>query len=75
VQRRYVKMFHMDVTKVNQDVACIAMAIHVCYKHLLLSVPNVLSVFFKRMLQVCVFGRTYFSHICCNYFIQMLHMF
>jgi hypothetical protein len=35
-------VFHMDVTKVDQDVAYIAMVVHVCCKLLF---PNVLVVF------------------------------
>jgi hypothetical protein len=36
-------------------------------------VPNVSSVF-RRMLEMCLFGCCICSHICCKYFIWMLHM-
>jgi hypothetical protein len=58
-------VFYTDVAKVNQDVAYVARVVHVCCK---LSVPNVSSVFSRRMLQVCLFR-------CCICFTPMLQVF
>jgi hypothetical protein len=45
-------VFQMDVAKVDQDVAYVAMVVHVCCKRL----SPMFHLFFKRMLQVCLFG-------------------
>ena len=47
-------MFHKDISKVDRNVAYVAMVVHVCM--LQTSVRNVSSIFFRRMLQVCLFG-------------------
>jgi hypothetical protein len=52
-------VFHMDVAKVDWDVAYVTMVVHVCCKRLS-------SMF--HMLQVCLFG-------CCICFTHMLHVF
>jgi hypothetical protein len=53
-------VFCMDVAKVNRDVAMVA---HVCCKSLF----PMFHLFFKRMLQVCLFR-------CCIYFTHMLRV-
>jgi hypothetical protein len=66
------QVFHADVTKVDRDIAYVAMIVHVCCKcrfvmfHLSFQM-YVASVF----IWMCV----YVSHICCKYFVCMLHMF
>ena len=72
-------MFHVDVVKVNQDDAYVAMAIHVCCKRLFqmfylfqMNVAHVLSgccICFTLMLQVFHPDVAYVSHICCKCFI------
>jgi hypothetical protein len=57
-----LQLFHMDVAKVDRDVAYVAMVVHVCCKHL----SQCFIDFFRRMLQVCL-SRCY---ICCKCFIQ-----
>ena len=59
-----LQVFHMDVAKVDREVAYIAMVIHVfvnfCFQCFI--------CFSRRMLQVCLFG-------CCLCFTHMLHVF
>jgi hypothetical protein len=43
-----LQVFYVDVAKVDRDVA---MVIHVCCT----SIPNVSSIFFISMLQMCLF--------------------
>jgi hypothetical protein len=65
----------MDVVKVDHDVAYVAMVIHLCCKRLS---PNVSSVFFKHMFQVCFIQMLHMFHIysvCCKCFIWMLLCF
>ena len=57
-------MFRMDVAKIDRDVAYVAMVVHVCCKRLF----PIFYLFFRRMLQVCLFG-------CCICFTHMLQMF
>ena len=74
-----LQVFHVDVAKVDQDVAYVAMAIHVCCKSLIqtfqlfqIYVSRVLSrccICFTLMLQVFHPDVAYVSHICCKYFI------
>jgi hypothetical protein len=65
-------VFHMDVAKIDWDVAYIAMAIYVCCKCLF----QVFHMFFQTHVAIMFYlGVTYVSHICCKYFIWMLHMF
>jgi hypothetical protein len=71
--RCMLQVIHMNVAKVDQDVAHVAAAVHVCCKHLF----QIFHLFFFiRILQVCLFWNVvYISHICCICFILMLHMF
>jgi hypothetical protein len=57
-------VFYMDVAKVDWDVAYVAIVVHVCCK---LLVPCLIC-FFRRMLQVCLFG-------CCICFTHMSQLF
>jgi hypothetical protein len=66
-----LQVFHMDITKVDQDVSYVAMVVHICCKR----VFQMFHLFFKRMLQVCLWDVAYVSHICYKCFIWMLHMF
>jgi hypothetical protein len=59
-----LEVFHMDVTKVDQNVAYVSMVVHVCYKLLFL----MFHLFFQTMLQVCLFR-------CCICFTGMLQVF
>jgi hypothetical protein len=59
--RYTLQMFHMDVVKVDPNIAYIVMAMHVCCKCLF---PNVSSTF-RRMLRVFYLDVAYVSHICC----------
>jgi hypothetical protein len=63
--RVILQLFHMDVAKVDRDVAYVAMAIHLCCKA---SVSNVSCDFFRHMLQVFFSG-------CCICFTHMLQVF
>ena len=83
-----LQLFHMDIAKVDQDVAHVAMAIHAYCKSLFKNI----SFVFRRMLQVfylhvvkvdldvsypCML-QVYISsvsYVCCKCFIWMLHMF
>jgi hypothetical protein len=60
-----LQVFHMDVAKVDGG-CCICC--NRCTHMLQTSVPNVSSVFFTRMLQVCLSG-------CCICFTYMLQVF
>jgi hypothetical protein len=64
-------MFHMDVTKVDRDVAHVAMIIHVCCKRLFKNVSSVS----KRMLQVFYLDVAYVLYIRCKHMFQMFHLF
>ena len=57
-------MFHMDIVKVDPDVAYVAMVVHRSFKLLFL----MFYLFFIRMLQVCLFG-------CCICFTHILQVF
>ena len=61
----------MDVAKVDRGVAYVAMVVHVCCKRLFL----MFYLFFRRMLQVCLFDVAYVSYMYCKCFIWILHMF
>ena len=51
-----LQVFHMDVTKVDRDVAYVVIVLHVRCK---LMFPMFHLFFFRRMLQVCLFWCTY----------------
>jgi hypothetical protein len=59
-----LQVFHVDVVKVDRDVAYVAMAIHICCKRLFQMVHR----FFRRILQIYLFG-------CCICFTHMLQVF
>ena len=76
-----LQVFHLDVAKVDLDVAYVAMAIHACVEG---HVSSVLSVF-RRMLQVFYLdvvydANGYVASICCECFIcfrcmlQLFHL-
>ena len=50
--RGMLQVFHIDVSKVDHDVAHVAMVVYVCCKRLL----QMFYLFFRRMLLVCLFG-------------------
>jgi hypothetical protein len=62
-----LEVFHVDIAKVDRDIAYVVIAIHVCCKR----VFQIFHLFFRRMLQMCLFRCC----ICCKCFIWMLHMF
>jgi hypothetical protein len=57
-------VFHMDVAKVDRDVAYVVVIIHVCCKRLF----QIFHLFFRRMLQACLIG-------CCICFTHILQLF
>ena len=59
-----LQVFHMNVAKVDRDVAYIAMVVHGCCKLLF----SMFYLFFRRMLQVCLSE-------CCICFTHMLQVF
>jgi hypothetical protein len=63
-----LQVFHVDVAKVDQDVAYVAMVIHICCKHLFL-----MFQLFQTYDAHVYLGVAYVSHLCCKCFIQMLH--
>jgi hypothetical protein len=67
-----LQLFQVDVTKVHEDVAYVAMVIHVCCK---LFFPN-FSVVFPDVYCQCIYlNVAHVSYICCMCFIWMLHIF
>ena len=67
-----MQLFHMDVAKVNQDVAYVAMVVHVYM--LQASVPNVSSIFSDVCCKCVYLDVVYASHVYCKCFIQILRM-
>jgi hypothetical protein len=64
-------VFQIDVTKVNQDVAYIAIAIQY-----VASVCSKCFICFSDICCKCVYlDVAYVSHICYKYFVWTLHMF
>jgi hypothetical protein len=72
-------MFYTDVAKVDQDVAYVAMVVHICCK----SMSPMFHLFFKRMLQACLFEccicfHTYVASVlsgCCACFAMVFKYF
>jgi hypothetical protein len=58
------QLFHVDVAKVDQNIAYVAIVVHVCYKRLF----PMFHLFFRCMLQVRLSG-------CCICFTHMLQVF
>ena len=80
------QVFYTDVAKVDQDVAYVAMVVHVCCRRLFL----MFYLFFRCMLQVCLSGccrtgsaestsQIYITQVClsryCICFTHMLQVF
>jgi hypothetical protein len=67
-----LQVFHVDVIKLDRDIAYVAMVVHVCCK-------LCCSQYFICFLDVCckcvILDVAYVSHICCKCFIWMLCMF
>jgi hypothetical protein len=61
-----LQVFHMDIAKVDQDVAYVAMVIHICCKLMF----SMFYLFFRRMLQVCLFG----CYICFTHMLQVFYL-
>jgi hypothetical protein len=72
--RGMLQVLHMDVAKVDRDVAHVAYVASVFDECCKFIVPNVSAVF-RRVLHLFYLGVAYVSHICCKCFIRMLHMF
>jgi hypothetical protein len=67
-----LQIFHIDVAKVDRDVAYVVMVVHVCCNLLF----PMFHLFFSDVCSKCVWlDVAYVSHIYCKYFIWMLHMF
>ena len=60
-------MFHVDVAKVDRDIAYVAMVVHVCYKLLFL----LFQLFFHTYV-AGVFNRI--SHICFTHILQVSYV-
>jgi hypothetical protein len=71
IKKSLLQVFHIDVAKVDRDVAYIAMAIYVYCEPLF----QMFYFFFGRMLQVFYLDVVYISHICCKCFRHMFHVF
>jgi hypothetical protein len=67
---RYVALFHMDIEKVDQNVAYVTMVVHVCCKLLFL----MFHLFFQTYVASVFIWMLHISHVCCKYFIWMLRM-
>jgi hypothetical protein len=65
------QVFHMDVAKVNQDVAYVAMAIYACCKCLF----QMFHLFIRSMLHAFYVDAAYVSRICCIRYTHMLQVF
>jgi hypothetical protein len=61
-----LQVFYMDVAKVYQDIAYVAVTIHVYCKRML----QMFYLFFRRMLQACLSGCC----ICFTYILQMFYL-
>jgi hypothetical protein len=78
--KRMLQMFYVDVAKVDRDVAYVTMAIHVCCK-CLFQLFQLFQTDVARVLSGCyicftlMFFDNNVSHLCCDCFIPMLHMF
>jgi hypothetical protein len=64
--RGMLQVFHTDVTKVDRDVAYVAMGVHVCCKRL----SPMFSCFYRCMLQVCLSGGC----ICYTHMLQVFYL-
>jgi len=70
--RGMFQVFHIDVAKIDRDVAFVGMVVHVCCKCL----SPMFHLFFSDVCCKCVYVDViYVSHICCKCFIWMLRMF
>ena len=72
VFRLILQMFHLDIVKVDLDIAYVAMAIHTCFKTMFQvfhMFSDVCCKCFIWMLQVYVPNVLSVSDICCNCFI------
>jgi hypothetical protein len=62
-----LQVFHMNVAKVDRDVAYVAMVVHICCK---LMFP--MFIFFQTYVaSVFILNVVYVSCLCCKYFIWM----
>jgi hypothetical protein len=59
-----LQVFHMDVTKVDQDVSYVTMVVHVCCKCMF----QMFHLFFKCMLQVYLYG------CCLTHMLQIYYL-
>jgi hypothetical protein len=64
-------VFHLDVAKVDRDVAYVAMVVHVCCKGLLL----MFHMCFRMYVTSVYLDGAYVSHKCCMCFIWVLFLF
>jgi hypothetical protein len=66
-----LQVFHVDVTKVDQKVVYVAMAIHVCCKHLF-QMFQLFQTYVTRVLSECCICFTLYV---ASVFIRMLQVF
>jgi hypothetical protein len=71
-QRYVLHLFQMNVAKVDQNVAYVAMVAHVCYKGLF---PMFHLCFWTYCCKCVYLNVAYVLHICCRCFICILHVF
>ena len=65
-----LQVFHMDVTKVDQDVVYVAMAIYVSYQHPF-KMFNLFQTYVASVLSECCICL----NICCMCMLQIFHLF
>ena len=63
-----LQVLHLDVSKVDWDVACVAMVFQ-------LYVPNVSSAFLDVCCKWAYMDVAYVSHICCKSMFEMFKLF
>ena len=70
--RGMLQLFYTNVAKVDQNVAYVAMVVHICCKGLF---PMFHLCFWTYVISVFYLDVAYVSHICCKCFIWILHIF
>ena len=69
VFRLMLQIFHLDVAKVDVDVAYVAMAIHACFKTMFQVFHLFSDVYCKYFIWMYVPNVSSVSDVCCNCFI------
>jgi hypothetical protein len=61
-----LQVFHMDIAKVDRDIAYVAMVVHVCFKILF----STFHLLFPTYVAKCLFG----SFICFTHMLKMFYL-